>query len=320
MICVGNITVGGTGKTPHTEYLVNLLKDKYRVAVLSRGYKRKTKGFVKATINSTSREVGDEPLQIKRKYPDIIVAVDANRQRGIEKLLAMPKENRPQVILLDDAYQHRHVIPSFSILLTNYNRPMSEDCLLPAGRLREPTYHAEQANIIIATKCPTGIKPIKQRIIHHDLKPYAYQSLFFSTFKYGKLRSVFDSSIEKKLSEVKEQKVLLVVGIANPKDVVKEIRSYTKHIDSLTYPDHHHFKKNDVKVIETKFKELQNPIIITTEKDATRLRELSLSDELKTQLYYLPIEVTFIGENAQEKFDNQILEHVRENTRNSKLS
>lgn len=320
IICVGNITVGGTGKTPHTEYLVSLLKEQFRVAVLSRGYKRKTKGFVLAAETSTSKEIGDEPLQIKLKYPHIIVAVDTNRRRGIEKLLALPKENRPQVILLDDAYQHRHVIPSFSILLTNYNRPMYDDRLLPAGRLREPAYYAEQANIIITTKCPQTIKPIKQRIIHHELKPYAYQSLFFTTFKYGKLTSVFSQEERIEISQIKKQNALLILGIANPDDVIKEIRTYTKEITSLAYPDHYNFKKGDVRDIESKFKELNNPIVITTEKDAARLRELNLSEELKNNLYYLPIEVSFVGDDAQEKFDTQILEHVRENTKNSRFS
>lgn len=316
VICVGNITVGGTGKTPHTEYLINLLKKEYRVAVLSRGYKRKTKCFVLATESSTSREIGDEPLQMKLKYPDIIVAVDANRRNGIKRLLSLPKENRPQVILLDDAYQHRYVIPSFSILLTNYNRPMYSDRLLPAGRLREPMYYTEQANIIITTKCPVDIKPIKQRIIHHELKPYAFQSLFFTTFKYGKLSSVFSPNESIEIIQIKKQKVLLVLGIANPKDVIKQIRTYTKHISSLSYSDHHQFKKSDIKQIEAKFREEDQPIVITTEKDAVRLRELNLTDELKDKLYYLPIEVSFIGDDAQQKFDKQILEHVRENTRN----
>ena len=197
---------------------------------------------------------------------------------------------------------------------------MYNDRLLPAGRLREPIYHTEQANIIITTKCPETITPIKQRIIHHELKPYAYQTLFYTTFKYKKLYSVFDENERIELIQIKKQPVLLVVGIANPKDVVKQIRSYTKQITSLVYSDHHLFKKNDVKDIEAKFKELNNPFVITTEKDATRLRELNLSDELKQRLYYLPIEVTFIGDEAKEKFDNQILNHVRENTRNSRIS
>lgn len=197
VICIGNITVGGTGKTPHTEYLVKLLKDKYRIAVLSRGYGRKTKGFILAGSDSTSRQIGDEPLQIKQKFPEVLVAVDAKRTRGIHNLMAL--EDPPEVILLDDAFQHRYVKPSYSIVLTNYNRPAYLDKLLPAGRLRESFGHIYKASMIVVTKCPDDLKPIDYRLITHEINPYPYQSLFFTRFTYKQLVPVFADK-EKKTS------------------------------------------------------------------------------------------------------------------------
>lgn len=313
------ITVGGTGKTPHTEYLVGILKEKYRVAVLSRGYGRKTKGFLLAGDDSTSRQIGDEPFQIKQKFPDILVAVDAKRCRGIENLLAL--DNPPEVILLDDAFQHRYVKPSYTILLTNYNRPMYADRLLPAGRLRESTDHAHKANMIIMTKCPDILRPIDFRLITHEINPYPYQYLFFTNFAYKKLVPVFAKENGKMdLTSIKKMNVLLVTGIASPLSIVKELKKYGAVVEEMTYPDHYVFKKNDIKKIKEKFDGIKsdNKIIITTEKDATRLILLDDMDEdLKNSLYYLPVEVSFI-ENEQ-LFKDKILEHVRKNSKNSRL-
>jgi tetraacyldisaccharide 4'-kinase len=320
IICVGNITVGGTGKTPHTEYLVELLSQQYRVAVLSRGYKRKSKGFQLATIESTSLEIGDEPYQIKRKYPEVIVAVDAKRTRGIETLLALPNNERPEVIILDDAFQHRYVKPSFTILLTDYNRLISQDKLLPAGKLREPAYYAEYANIIIVTKCPKGLNPLDQRIAMKEIHPYPYQSLLYTSFSYGKLTPVFSEQEPFALNKVCDKDVLLVTGIANPEPFYKKIKRYIKHPEIMQYPDHYHFSKKDIADIKKKYDKLpnDNKIIIVTEKDAARFRSMKdLPEELKNALYYLPIKVTFINQEDQEIFNNKIINHVRENTSNS---
>ena len=186
VISVGNITVGGTGKTPHTEHLIRLLSKKFDIAVLSRGYKRKSSGFMVVETNSTSSQTGDEPLQIKKKFPSVMVAVDEKRVRGIEKILAI-SEKRPDVIILDDAFQHRYVTPSINILLIDFSRMITEDDLLPLGRLREPASNRDRANIIIVTKCPREIKPIDERIITKDLHIWPYQDLFFSRIKYGEL-------------------------------------------------------------------------------------------------------------------------------------
>lgn len=178
VICIGNLSVGGTGKTPHTEYIVRLLKDKYRIAVLSRGYKRKTSGFILADSGSSSLEIGDEPFQMKNKFPDILVAVDADRRRGIQHLLSLPEKDKPEVILLDDAYQHRYVHPSLSIVLSDYHRLFYNDKLMPAGYLREPVSNINRTDIVVVTKCDKDMKPIDFRIIEENMKLRAHQLLF----------------------------------------------------------------------------------------------------------------------------------------------
>ena len=317
VICIGNITVGGTGKTPHTEYIVNLLKDKYRVAVLSRGYGRKTSGYILADNGSTSLDIGDEPFQIKRKFPDVLVAVDGNRRRGIRNLLDL--QTPPEVILLDDAFQHRYVIPSYTIILSNYNRPMYEDTLLPAGRLRESVSHAKKANMIVVTKCPTDMKPIDYRIISHDLNIFPFQSLFFTSFAYStNLKPVFDGTNILPFAKVKDMNVLLVTGIASPKMIVDEISQYTNKVETITYPDHYVFKAKDIKHISRQFEAIgsENKIILVTEKDAARLLlRQDIDEELKSKMYYLPIEVLFVDNDSNE-FDNKIINHVKEYSRN----
>ena len=323
IICVGNLAVGGTGKTPHIEHLIRLLKEKYKVAVLSRGYKRKTSGYVLATTESTYKDIGDEPFQMMQKFPHVTFAVSEKRCRGIDKLLALPEKKRPEVILLDDAYQHRYVVPSFSILLTDYSRPYIGDKLLPAGRLRESASHSADADIIIVTKCPIGLKPIGQRILLHELHPYPYQDLLFSSLSYGKLEPLFNTKSQNiELSAIKGRSVLVVTGIASPRQLLDKLKKITKDITPLTYPDHHNFKKKDVVAINRKFEEMggTNKMVILTEKDATRLKNMQgFSDKVKNNTYVLPIEVSFINEEDRVLLDDKILKHVRENSRNRKF-
>lgn len=319
VICIGNITVGGTGKTPHTEYLIRLLSKKYRVGVLSRGYKRNSSGFVLATEESTSHQIGDESFQIKRKFPDIIVAVDGDRRRGIKKLLAL--ETPPEVILLDDAFQHRYVKPSYTIILSDYNRPVYEDTLLPAGRLREPASSLHNANMILVTKCPQDLQPIDFRIISHDINPFPYQSLYFTAFAYNNLQPVFAGESEiLPLDVLKDKQVLLVTGIASPKVLLNKLSEYTGSVETLTYPDHYNFKSKDIKRITDTFNGLKsdNKIILVTEKDAARLVSVNDMDEsLRKYLFYIPIEVSFM--NNGEDFEEKIYKHVRESIRNRGL-
>ncbi len=313
VICIGNITVGGTGKTPHTEYLVKLLQEKYRVGVLSRGYKRKSKGFVLATPDSTSLKIGDESFQIKQKYPDAIVAVDGNRRRGIKELLSL--DNPPEIILLDDAFQHRYVKPSYTIILSDFNRPVYDDTLLPAGRLREPASSLENASIIIVTKCPEDLQPIDFRIISHDINAYPYQGLYFTSFTYKNLEPVFGGGDKKlTLNSLRGKHILLATGIASPKMMINKLSEYTTEIDTLTYPDHHNFRVKDIKHISERFRSINadDKIILVTEKDAARLvLRNDIDEDIKEYLYYLPIEVAFMDKETE--FKEKIFKHVREN-------
>ncbi|WP_321438279.1 tetraacyldisaccharide 4'-kinase [uncultured Bacteroides sp.] len=325
VICIGNITVGGTGKTPHTEYLIKLLKKGFKVAVLSRGYKRKSKDFVLATLTSSAKEIGDEPYQIKQKFPEIAVSVDKDRCHGIETLCDNKKESELGVILLDDAFQHRYVNPGMSILLVDFNRQICDDALLPAGRLREPLSGKNRANIVIVTKCPRLMKPMDFRIITKRLDLYPYQQLYFTSYKYGNLTPIFPgSNIRKRtLAQIeKNENILLLTGIASPKQLLQDLERYSSHITPLTFADHHDFTEDDLKTLKETFDNLsgEKKIIITTEKDAARLTQFTNLDEtIQKNIFALPIEVKFLL-NQEDTFNQNIIEYVRKNKRNSKLS
>lgn len=326
VICIGNITVGGTGKTPHTEYLINLLQKEFQVAVLSRGYKRKSRGFVLATKNTPMPEIGDEPYQIKQKFPHIHVAVDADRRNGIEKLCEPQITPKVEVVLLDDAYQHRYVKPGINILLVDYYRMISEDALLPAGRLREPERGKNRANIVIVTKCPQEMKPMDYRIISKQMELFPYQKLFFSTLAYGELtpleyRGEAPQPTRPLASLEKDEKVLLLTGIASPSQLLNKLEQYTENIETLTFSDHHAFTAKDMAYVKKRFEQMGEgkKLIITTEKDATRLvNHPHLDEALKAAIYTLPVKIEFL-QGQQESFNENIINYVRENSRNSIL-
>ena len=323
VIAVGNITVGGTGKTPHVEYLVRLLKDKVKVAVLSRGYKRKTRGFIIADDSATERSIGDEPLQMKRKFPDITVAVDRDRCHGICRLTGEGggEKSDIDVILLDDAFQHRYVKPGINILLVDYHRLIIFDKLLPAGRLREPLSGKDRADIVIVTKCPEGLKPMEYRVITKNMSLYPYQHLFFTCLSYGSLEAVFGSEKRPLESVTRQTNVLLLTGIASPMQMEADLAAYTDKITPLTFGDHHRFTRSDISRINKVFGAMPQPrIIITTEKDTTRLRDVEgLSDQVREALFMLPIEIKFMLDQ-EERFNDNIIGYVRKNSRNSILS
>ena len=320
VISIGNITVGGTGKTPHTEYIARLLKSDFKVATLSRGYKRKTRGFYLVEQNSKVRQVGDEPLQIKLKFNDLTVAVDANRVRGIDNLLAMPLQ--PEVILLDDAFQHRYVTPGINILLTDYNHLITKDSLLPYGHLRESASNKSRASIIIVTKCPPELKPIDERIITKELEIRPYQNLYFSKIDYGKLIPVFPDDITlKSVMLVEGLTVLMITGIANPLTLKDYLMHGTHDIHEMNFPDHHLYSVKDIDRLKTKFDSLPNgrKIIITTEKDMVRFRNLgNIPETIRKSMYYIPLKISFLN-NAGKEFDQKILKYVRENKSNFNL-
>ena len=329
VISVGNITVGGTGKTPHVEYLIRLLKDKVNVAVLSRGYKRKSHGFVLADAETPMKMIGDEPYQMKQKFPDITVAVDSKRTRGIGHLIGGEAGKDIDVVLLDDAFQHRYVKPGINILLVDYHRLIIYDELLPAGRLREPVKSKDRADIVIITKCPWNLKPMEFRVITKAMKLYPYQQLFFSTHEYEMPIAVFPEEQGKlgasetldSLASLKDKNVLLLTGIGSPEQMKHDMEQMTDHVTPLTFSDHHDFKQKDIVAINEAFAALPEPkVIITTEKDATRLAVLEeLSSEVKQHLYKLPIYIQ-IMQDQEELFNQAILGYVRKNSKNSILA
>ena len=321
IISVGNITVGGAGKTPHVEYLIRLLKDKVKVAVLSRGYKRKTHGYVLANDSSTVTDIGDEPYQMKQKYQDVHIAVDKKRVDGIAHITDDAETNDTDVILLDDAFQHRYVKPGINILLVDYHRLIIYDKLLPAGRLREPQSGKNRADIVIITKCPKDLKPMEFRVLTKAMNLYPYQSLYFTTIEYKSLTPLFakeKSAIEKEALEDKH--VMLITGIASPKQIIIDLKPHVKEMTTLAFSDHHQFKSKDIMKINETFNAIKGEkIIVTTEKDATRLEQLEgLSEEVKQNLYVLPIKVKFMI-NQEEEFNDKIIDYVRKNSRNSIL-
>lgn len=322
VISVGNITVGGAGKTPHVEYLIRLLFETKRVSVLSRGYKRRTKGYLLASSSSTSLELGDEPYQMYLKYGrQVHVAVSANRCEGIERLCSDPETKDTDVILLDDAFQHRYVKPGVNILLVDYHRLIVYDKLLPAGRLREPKDGKRRADIVIVTKCPPDLRPMDFRVITKALNLYPYQKLFFTTIEYGDLIPLFSNSRSLALSEITSDfEVLVLSGIASPQHLLCDIQKHTDNVIPMTFRDHHLFTPKDIARINNTFDSLSSKrIIITTEKDAARLVGLDgLSDDVRNHIYALPIKTTFLLEQ-QEQFDEFILSYVLKNSKDSIL-
>ena len=322
IIAVGNITVGGSGKTPHVEYLINLLKDKLQLSVLSRGYKRKSHGYQLAQSGSTAREIGDEPYQMKKKYPHIHIAVDKKRVNGIKHIINDEATHDTDVILLDDAFQHRYVKPGINILLIDYHRLIIYDKLLPAGRLREPQSGKDRADIVIITKCPKDLKPMEFRVLTKAINLYPYQNLFFTTIDYQDLTTLFDSDQPvPSLHQLSDTSVLLLTGIASPKQMILDLTPKVKQIQSLAFPDHHAFKKKDIERINNTFQAIKGKkIIITTEKDASRLEHCTeLSDEVKHNLYVLPIRIQFML-NQEEEFNQKIINYVRRNSKDSILA
>lgn len=293
VIAVGNLSVGGTGKTPQIEYLIRLLSEKYRVATLSRGYKRQSKGFILANESSTANQLGDEPYQFFIKFPNIHVAVDANRRNGIEQLLSLP--DKPEVILLDDAFQHRRVKAGLYILLTAYDDLFCDDFILPAGNLRESRSGAKRSDIIIVTKCPEIILPQERENIKRKIgldKP-----IFFSSISYDE--NIYSKKTSIKVSEIRNVNKLLLAGIAKPQSFLNYLKNDNDTV--MVFPDHHNFTADEILTIKSK--DTVN-LIVTTEKDYVRLKD-SISDD---QLFYLPIKISFISN--QTIFDSSICNYL----------
>ena len=293
VISVGNLSVGGTGKSPMVEYLIDFLYEDFEVAVLSRGYKRKSSGFLEVQVDSTAEEVGDEPLQFKQNFPKVTVAVCADRRTGIEQLIG-----KAEVILLDDAFQHRKVKPSFSILLTPFDDLFMNDLILPAGNLRESKRGASRADVVVITKCPEGVAYSKLQEIQYDMELEFPQKTFFSKIGYGvEIHGVTESL---PLEYLLDKSFTLVTGIANPKPLVEFLERKEMKFKHEKFPDHHHFSDSEISTLRN------HEIILTTEKDYMRLRP-KLE---KFALYYLPIK-TVILNDQDEVFKKTVLEAVQ---------
>jgi len=295
VVCVGNLSVGGTGKTPMIEYLIKLLKDDFKVATLSRGYKRKTKGFELADNNASAESIGDEPFQFYNKFVnDVLVAVDSDRRNGIITLRNL--QQKPEIVLLDDAFQHRKVKAGFNILLTTYSNPYYLDFVLPTGNLREPKSGAKRANIIVVTKCPIDIKDSKKSNILNKIKPEPYQHVFFSSIAYS--NEVFSNDTSKKLESLPN--FTLVTGIANANPLVDFLKAENLKFKHFNFKDHHEFSQHDILQLE------KQQLIVTTEKDFMRLKQYkSLTDKL----FYLPITVVIDDKMKFNKLIKQAVKH-----------
>jgi tetraacyldisaccharide 4'-kinase len=314
-ISVGNLSLGGTGKTPHTEYLTRLLKKDYRTAIVSRGYMRKSKGFVLADKNSTFQDIGDEPMQYRRKFGEnVYVAVDKNRNRAVKKLLDLSPP--PEAVILDDAMQHRFIKPGLSILLTDYRRLYCDDYLVPAGKLRDLKSRARKADIIVVTKTDKVLSPIVKRLLLDKIKPRPEQNVYFSYQTYQ--HPVQFPSFQETRFERKYSAIILFTGIANPYPLKDYLRYRCRELITIDFPDHHTYTEQDIRQIRKTWDEYfsHKKIIVTTEKDAMRLINSPYLRLLKDlPVVYVPIKVKFHGEDAQ-KFNRQILNYVRENQRN----
>ena len=304
IIGVGNLSVGGTGKSPMVEYLANMLKEKYPIATLSRGYKRRTSGYVLANDKTTAIEIGDEPMQFHLKHPDIAVSVGEKRIEAIPQLLYDKPETK--LVILDDAFQHREINAGLNILLTEYANLYTRDFFLPTGDLRDQKSSAKRADLIVVTKCPSHISEHQHFLIMKELNPLPHQHVFFTSIKYNTPYHIVTGK-PKKLS--KEDEVLLVCGIANPEPLTTYIHEITSTYDALFFSDHHIFSIDDLDDIVSRFKNIknENTIILTTEKDAVRL--VKFSDKLaELPFYVIPISFTFLFKQEKE-FNNLIYKY-----------
>ncbi|HNQ61611.1 MAG TPA: tetraacyldisaccharide 4'-kinase [Bacteroidia bacterium] len=316
IISVGNLSTGGTGKTPHVEYLIRLLRSDYRIATLSRGYGRKTSGFMLVSTPASTSIIGDEPMQYHTKYKDILVSVGEDRVEAIENLLGIPTP--PEIILMDDAFQHRKLKPGKSILLIEYESIFKQDFLLPAGNLREWVSGMKRADIIIISKSPSILVPIERKRVIEEIKPLAHQEVFFSYYRYGDFLKVNGDDnamlMSAKYYLEKRFTILMVTGIANPSGIMEYLRRHTDKLETLIFPDHHEFSVRDIRKIQETFDNIANAskIIVTTEKDAMRLRNPEIARMIEhLPIFYIPIEVVIHQE--EEKFNTLITDYVRQN-------
>ena len=293
VICVGNISAGGTGKTPMVEFIVRELRDEKRVAVLSRGYGRRGRGFRYISPEDSVVNSGDEPLQIKKKFPTVIVAVDVNRVRGIKRLLELPENERPEVIVLDDAFQYRKISACCNIVLVDYTRPLDKDYLLPIGRLRDLPNQIKRADVVIVTKSPPELPDYEPDMWRSRLKIEANQKLLFSSLKHGEAKGIFENNNRRYLSS---KYTIVITGIANPKPLLYHLINIYKIEQHVRFGDHHKFTSSDARKFNRLAKRYPKAVFCTTEKDAQRIVKLKgVSADFTQRLFYLPIEMELLS-------------------------
>ena len=307
------MSVGGTGKTPHVEYLINLLKSEFKIATLSRGYRRKTSGYVLADETSSSAEIGDEPLLYHTKHPDVYVAVEANRVKGVKKISEINPS--PNIIILDDAFQHRFIKCGLNIVVSEFENLYFNDHMLPYGTLREGKRGIKRADIIVISKTPDKTTAVDIRNVLKDVNPLPHQDVFFSYLKYGELFSI--SNAENKidtLNDLFRYRIIAFTGIANPKPMVTYLKEYSANVSHLPFSDHHDYTISDMNNIQKYYNTIEggNKIIVTTEKDLMRLKQAEVWELAKTMnIYILPVEVSFKDKTIE--FNDIILKYARTN-------
>ena len=298
IICIGNITVGGTGKTPMAELVIDYMAQMHNVALLSRGYGRRTKGYREVTVDSHYRDVGDEPLQIKRKFPETVVVVCEKRAEGIRRL----QLEHPEVdlIIMDDGFQHRRVEAKINIVMVDATRPVQYDHMLPLGSLRDVPASLHRAHYFVVTKCPEGMKPLERRLLHKVLVQYAFQRIYYTRFESFRPQPIFPSeALQEPVGA--DRKVIALSGIGNPKPFLDTLRTHYKLVEAITLDDHHIYRVGDMRRLTQLLKRYPDAIIVTTEKDAVKmLRPDRIPPEVRSRLYYQPINISFIEDSAAD--------------------
>ena len=303
IVCVGNITVGGTGKTPSAEMIIEYMSKTHNVALLSRGYGRKTKGYREVTLDDSYRDVGDEPLQIKFKFPSAVVVVCENRREGIRRIMA----EHPEVglVVMDDGFQHRYVDPKVNVVIVDSSqKPVEQDYMLPYGRLRDVRKSLDRAHYFLVTKCSDSMSPLERRLMLKELKRIAYQRVYFMRYEAMPIRPVFVADAER--NEIPDlSKVIAMSGIGNPDNFIRSLRLHYRVVDELTFDDHHVYKVRDTKVMEELLEKHPEAYIVTTEKDAVKMfSSKKMPESVRHRLYYIPVKMAYIEESDKDFLQN----------------
>lgn len=313
IVCVGNITVGGTGKTPTAEYILASLANHYTMAILSRGYGRTTKGYREVTTDDIYSDVGDEPLQMKLKFPETVVVVSEDRVAGIERI----RQEHPEVnlIIMDDGFQHRRVRPKVNILIVDSTRPYESDNMLPLGRLRDLPSRLKEGHIFIVSKCSDTMSPIDKRIWYNKLRGIAYQKVFFSNIETLDIEPIYD--FDNREEPYYAQQAILVSGIGNPRPFIREAETRFTVVDKVIFPDHHRFTAEDLKEIYAVLNKYPRAIILTTEKDAVRLRRARMPERMMRAMYYQPIAMRLVEGPERDDFVESLVTNIKYKERNA---